>query len=151
MICLYYRVGNIRHTKLKYQQIIDKAIDWQWLFSELTNPTATTERKIKAKPVIKKTTTPNNKATTLSTPEPEFFEDNSTMVTENNNDLLEPDTINIPTEASTNAMDDNEASDANSSIVADLDKLVMMKKQGYLNEAEFNAAKAKILQNLVNN
>lgn len=149
MICLYYRVGNIRHTKLKYQQIIDKAIDWQWLFSELKNPTATTKRKIKAKPVIKKTTTPNNKATTSSTPEPEFFEDNSTMVTQNNNDFIEPSTINIATETSNNAIDDNEASDTsdtNSSLVADLDKLVMMKKQGYLNEVEFNAAKAKILQ-----
>jgi hypothetical protein len=73
------------------------------------------------------------------------------MVTQNNNDFIEPSTINIATETSTNAIDGNEASDTNSALVADLDKLVMLKKQGYLNEAEFNAAKAKILQNLVNN
>lgn len=79
------------------------------------------------------------------------------MVIQNNNDFIEPSTINIATETSTNAINGNEASDTsdtsdtNSALVADLDKLVMLKKQGYLNEAEFNAAKAKILQNLVNN
>ena len=149
MICLYYRVGNIRHTKLKYQQIIDKAIDWQWLFAQFINPTATTKRKIKAKPIVKETVTSNeNKATIVNTPDPEVFEDNSTMASPNNDNFIEQNSDIVPTEISTTSVDATDATEANSSLVADLDKLVMMKKQGYLNEAEFNTAKARILKNL---
>ena len=40
--------------------------------------------------------------------------------------------------------------DVDTRLVAALDKLVMMKKQGYLDESEFNMAKTKILKDLAN-
>lgn len=149
MICLYYRVGNIRHTKLKYQQTIDNTIDWQWLFSQFINPNATTKRKVKAKPTpIKVVASSENKSPAMNISSSDTFEDNSTMVGPNNDELAAQSTDIRSTETSTNSID---ITATKSSLVADLDKLVMMKKQGYLNEAEFNAAKAKILQDLANN
>jgi hypothetical protein len=44
-----------------------------------------------------------------------------------------------------------EASNIDTKLVLALDKLVIMKKQGYLNEREFTIAKTKILKNLANN
>lgn len=149
MICLYYRVGNIRHTKLKYQQTIDNTIDWQWLFSQFINPNATTKRKVKAKPTpIKVVASSENKSPAMNISSSDTFEDNSTMVGPNNDELAAQSTDIRSTETSTNSID---ITATKSSLVADLDKLVMMKKQGYLNESEFNAAKAKILQDLANN
>lgn len=148
MICLYYRMGNIRHTKLKYQQTIDKAIDWQWLFSQFINPAGTTKRELKIKSTPKKVTLPSeNNTITAKTNNHEIFEDNSTMVKQSNNNTTENNKGNTSSVAST---DSAKATGKNNSLVADLDKLVMMKKQGHLNETEFNAAKAKILQDLAN-
>ena len=149
MICLYYRVGNIRHTKLKYQQVIDKAIDWQWLLAQHINPTLTTKRKIKVKPIPEKVVSPSeNKSVSVKAIEREVFEDNSTEVTQDI-DLSIDSLIHSTHEAPSTTKSSIDATEENT-LVADLDKLVMMKKQGYLSETEFNAAKAKILKHVAN-
>jgi hypothetical protein len=50
LFCLYIRIGNIRYTKLTYQQVINKVIDWQWFFAQFICPEVTPKRKIKVKP-----------------------------------------------------------------------------------------------------
>jgi hypothetical protein len=149
MICLYYRVGNIRHTKLKYQQVIDTAIDWQWLFAQYINPTLTTKRKIKVKPIPEKVAPlSENKSAPVKATEREVFEDNSTEATQDI-DLSINSFIDSTHEAPSTTKSSIDATEENT-LVADLDKLVMMKKQGYLSETEFNAAKAKILKQVAN-
>ncbi|MFT6917491.1 MAG: hypothetical protein ACJA2G_000092 [Cognaticolwellia sp.] len=49
LICLYFRVDDTRHTKLKYNKVIDNVIDWQWLFAQHINPDKTPKRTIKVK------------------------------------------------------------------------------------------------------
>ena len=149
MICLYYRVGNIRHTKLKYQQVIDKAIDWQWLLAQHINPTLTTKRKIKVKPIPEKVVSPSeNKSVSVKAIAREVFEDNSTEATQDI-DLSINSLIGSTHEAPSTTKSSIDVTEENT-LVADLDKLVMMKKQGYLSETEFNAAKAKILKHVAN-
>lgn len=149
MICLYYRVGNIRHTKLKYQQVIDKAIDWQWLLAQHINPTLTTKRKIKVKPIPEKVVSPSeHKSVSVKAIEREVFEDNSTEATQDI-DLSINSLIDSTHEAPSTTKSSIDATEENT-LVADLDKLVMMKKQGYLSETEFNAAKAKVLKHVAN-
>lgn len=135
LICLYFRVGNIRHTKLKYNKAIDKAIDWQWLFAQYINPKSTTKRKIKVK--VKQEKPPNRQAQTTKSTQNIIAADANTAAQER-----------LTTNQSQNS-DDN-AGDIDTKLVAALDKLVMMKKQGFLNEHEFNNAKTKILKDLAN-
>ena len=147
LFCLYFRVGNIRHTKLKYQEIINKAIDWQWLFAQYINPDVTTKRKIKVK-LTREIPSPNKikKTTNGPTTRPETLEDNSTPVTQG----LESSHIsNTDNDLLANNTQDGSA-DLDTKLVAALDKLVIMKKQGYLSESEFNIAKTKILKDLIN-
>ena len=147
LFCLYFRVGNIRHTKLKYQEIINKAIDWQWLFAQYINPDVTTKRKIKVK-LTREIPSPNKikKTTNGPTTRPETLEDNSTPVTQS----VESSHIsNTDNDLLANNTQDGSA-DLDTKLVAALDKLVIMKKQGYLSESEFNIAKTKILKDLIN-
>ena len=147
LFCLYFRIGNIRHTKLKYQEVINKVIDWQWLFAQYINPDVTTKRKIKVQ-LAREIPSPSKtkKTTTAPTTRPETLEDNSTPVTQ----ILETSNIsNTDNGLPANSTQDGSA-DIDTKLVAALDKLVIMKKQGYLSESEFNIAKTKILKNLTN-
>tara|TARA_R110000737_G_scaffold15284_3_gene31807 strand:+ start:3849 stop:5963 length:2115 start_codon:yes stop_codon:yes gene_type:complete len=148
LFCLYFRVGNIRHTKLKYQQVINQVIDWHWLFSQYINPNVTIKRKIKVKLKREKTATSVLVPATVSEPlAGDILEDNSTEITS---------TTDIDTDKATSLKNkrqrsDDDSADLDTKLVSALDKLVLMKKQGYLDENEFNIAKTKILRDLTNN
>ena len=140
LICLYFRIGNIRHTKLKYSKVIDKAIDWQWLFAQHINPCSTSKRKIlvktlKAKPVQRQDSNVVPQVSTESKPEESLIELEAIP-----DDALDKQTVN----------DEANNSHIDAKLVAALDKLVALKKQGYLDENEFDTAKAKILKDLTN-
>ena len=139
MFCLYFRVGNIRHTKLKYNTVINKVIDWNWLFSSVINAESTEKRKIRVKQTAEKSASLSNAKTRQAA----IIKPIKSELTDNNSDAL---STGLSAETSNN--DDTTSKDTE--LVAALDKLVEMKKQGYLNESEFNAAKAKILKNLAN-
>lgn len=130
--CLYYRVGNIRHTKLKYSKVLNKVIDWSWLFANKINAENTEQRRIKVEPTVEETTptfvSPTSQQKT-----------NKIEGTDNKNNVEQ---LNEPS-STARANQDTE-------LVLALDKLVEMKKQGYLSESEFNNAKAKILKDLIN-
>ncbi len=141
LFCLYYRVGNMRHTKLKYSKVINKIIDWHWLFSQVVNRENTEKRKIRVKHTTEKNSTVQHstvkQASKVNTHNHQHVDDGNNE-TKTSTKIVLPEPIN----SLTSANQDNE-------LVSALDKLVEMKKQGYLSENEFNTAKAKILKNLV--
>ena len=137
IFCLYFRVGNIRHTKLKYNTVINKVIDWNWLFSSVINAKSTEKRKIRVKQTAEKSVLLSNAKTRQAA----IIKPLKSEFTDNNSDA-----INTDSSAATSNNEDTTNKDTE--LVAALDKLVEMKKQGYLNESEFNAAKAKILKSL---
>lgn len=151
LFCLYFRVGNIRHTKLKYQQVINKVIDWQWLFAQYINPIATTKRKIKVKfkqeapETIEVIPAPSSDQSSN-----DILEDNSTQISQVL-DMPSNNHASNGTPAQNNELNnDEDSADLDTKLVSALDKLVMMKKQGYLTDSEFSIAKTKILKDLAN-
>ncbi|MFT4998048.1 MAG: hypothetical protein ACI8RO_001400, partial [Flavobacteriales bacterium] len=155
LFCLYFRVDNTRHTKIKYNKVIDNVIDWQWLFAQHINPDKITKGIIKVKIPFEKLANsvviPSNPVQKLRA---DIFEDDSTQA-KHSLDI----SIDSPAEdaeddlvVNTNAQNNKaEVSNNDTKLVFAIEKLVMMKKQGYLNEHEFTIAKTKILKNLANN
>ena len=152
LFCLYFRVDNTRHTKLKYNKVIDNVIDWQWLFAQHINPDKTTKRTIKVKIPRKE---PANSVAIPSTSSQklraEIFEDDSIQAKHSLDISLDSSTKGDLVVNTSSKNSEAETSNIDTKLVFALDKLVMMKKQGYLNEHEFTIAKTKILKNLANN
>ena len=143
-LCLYYRVGNIRHTKLKYSNVIDKVIDWHWLFAQYINADNTGKRRVKVKlktEVTNSAAKKTNSSTTILTQKTE--NEQQTEITKSprskNKNIENPKTFEAI---------NNIGANQDTELVFALDKLVEMKKQGYLSEEEFNTAKTKILKDL---
>lgn len=137
--CLYYRIGNVRHTKLKYSKTLEKIIDWNWHFASLINPEASEQRVIEPK-------TPSLDAMSRATQNPptqQVIKNDATKVVnkEAHSDVQ-------PEQPISDKKEQIEPSE-NTEFIAALDKLVTMKKEGFLDEAEFNATKAKLLQSIV--
>ena len=152
LFCLYFRVDDTRHTKLKYNKVIDNVIDWQWLFAQHVNPDKTFKRKIKVQIPRENSANSVAKQSTLAQKlRAKIFEDDSTQVKHSLDISLDSsaeDNLVVNTDSQNS---EAEASNIDTKLVLALDKLVMMKKQGYLNEREFTIAKTKILKNLANN
>ncbi|AZQ85911.1 hypothetical protein EKO29_19065 [Colwellia sp. Arc7-635] len=153
LFCLYYRVGNIRHTKLKYHEVINKALDWQWTFAQNIAPDTIEKRQLKTKqaqPLIKAAiqrkrsddvVTQVNEISLVKVPQ------SSDKAATNNHDFNN----SADNMSGQNPLSENKATTVthdsfDTEFVAALDRLVSMKKQGYLDEREFNIAKAKILK-----
>lgn len=137
--CLYYRIGNVRHTKLKYSKTLEKIIDWNWHFSSLINPDASEQRVVEPKPSSLDKTSDSKQSAPIHQ-----VVKNDVLKTTNkieHSDSQQEQTIlgkNVQPQPS-----------ENTEFIAALDKLVTMKKEGFLDEAEFNATKAKLLQSIV--
>lgn len=135
LICLYYRVGNIRHTKLKYNKVLTKVIDWHWLFASYINPQHSSKRKIRVKSKIAPSVDKKYSAqVTKAVQVPSKTINNSGLSPEIENEAL--------------ASTDHSATSQDTKLVMALDKLVAMKKQGFLSDDEFNIAKTKIINDL---
>lgn len=135
LICLYYRVGNIRHTKLKYNKVLTKVIDWNWLFAGYINPQHSSKRKIRVKSKIAPSVDKKYSAqVTKAVQVPSKTINNSGLSPEIENEAL--------------ASTDHSATSQDTKLVMALDKLVAMKKQGFLSDDEFNIAKTKIINDL---
>lgn len=148
LFCLYFRIGNIRHTKLKYSKVINKVIDWQWFFSQLIHPKTTSERKINSKT---ETINQIDSSTISVTKAPRHSAPLKPSQVAMNSEIPDQDVLTNETTLRDKLYKTNDSTiDADTQLIAALDKLVMMKKQGYLDENEFNMAKTKILKDLAN-
>jgi hypothetical protein len=140
LVCLYFRVGNIRMTKIKYSKVIENVIDWHWLFAQRINASVTKKRKMKVSVAnigdstkSKSAHPPMTKSVTPSHSPKEFSATSQQDSHKNPGDKSVIANANVDTE-----------------LVDALDKLAELRKQGYLDEQEFNTAKAKILKDLLN-
>ena len=143
----------MRHTKLKYSQVLTKSIDWHWLFSQYINPVATSKRKIKFKQdksvtqqELASTEINTDQLTTLDEPLEIELEKGAKNNQKPNTDDIDNDT-SAESELTTTTED---LPNSETQLITALDQLVMMKKQGYLDENEFNMAKTRILNELAN-
>lgn len=142
LFCLYYRVGNVRHTKLKYNKVLKKVIDWHWLFAQYINAENTDKRKIRVKLAAEKTSDIVN---SKSQPPPALKQEKTEQI-----DGHMAAIASTSNKADSLKLNNAESSNQDNELIAALDKLIEMKKQGYLSEDEFNTAKAKILKSLAN-
>jgi len=127
LVCMYLRKGNQRFTKVKFFDILEKVIDWNWFIAKELNPQATEERQVEilttpppAKVIVPKVA----KKKAPASPEPEIE--------------LTSETTKTSSELHDIAVHDTE-------LINSLDKLANLKQQGFLTEEEFSLAKAKIL------
>lgn len=136
VFCLYYRVGNIRHTKLRYSEVLNKVIDWNWLFAAYINAKHTSKRKMRVKHEIIQSASPvNTSQQTKPLPE-QPISHKETLKTEQQQNQYPTSKVDL-------------SANQDAELVMALEKLVEMKKQGFLNDDEFNIAKAKIISDLV--
>ena len=127
IICAYLREGNQRFTKEKYHTVIDQIIEWQWFLSSKINPENTPDRTTKTKKVI----TPKAVMTPLET----------IKTTDKNTIKNSAHTVDNVGPKNANGKVDTKLIDA-------LNKLVLLKEQGYLSEDEFTLAKNNLLEGL---
>ncbi len=130
-VCLYYRQGNQRLTKIKYERVLEQCMDWCWFIAEQLNEAQTGHR-------------------------------NSQQEQQSVNSTITPAIANVPiqnqpiepheTSASDKAITPNPTTiycETDTEIIDALDKLANLKQQGFLNESEFELAKIKLLQDLI--
>jgi hypothetical protein len=132
IVCMYLRTGNQRFTKVKFFDILEKMIDWNWFIAKVLNPQATEERKVEVlttKPPTKVAPKVMKKQI-FTEPEPEI--------------KLKQDTTKRNSELHNIAVHDSE-------MINSLDKLADLKQKGFLTEEEFSLAKAKILVDITRN
>ena len=145
-ICIYLRKGNQRLTSGKYEETCKQLVDWCWLLSQTIFPELTEERIILT-PVVPNTSNikRTNQSTTTKVSSPQNNDNNhdSNNATPDERKNL----ANTSSEKNKITADENlELRDI--SLINSLDKLGKLKQQGLLTEAEFNQAKAKVLNNL---
>ena len=147
-ICLYLRKGDSRMTKKPYSMVIDELVDWSWLLSETINADNTEKRKIKQ--------------SVISQQKQEYVKSKEYCEASVSNYPEKPSTINVADTAMKEAENTNkdnrlelELLDENSVIDTDLvdglEKLVLLKQQGYLTIEEFSKAKETLLNTLYEN
>lgn len=125
-LCLYLREGNQRLTKMRFEQVQEHLLSWNWLFSHQIAAEATEKRVVRSKairtaPKVQRTNKPT-KSTTAPAQEP--VQQAST-------------TPQVSTQASVQNNDE--------ALIQALNKLLELKTQGFLTEEEFANSKAKII------
>ncbi len=131
LICSYLREGNQRLTKEKYHTVIEQVIDWQWYVSSKINPNHIPDRIVRTK-------VPTELKQKLKVKGPTLKTDIKSKVKEKTSP-----TFNKASQSSPNGKIDTKLLDA-------LNKLVLLKEQGYLTEDEFTLAKNNLLESLNN-
>ncbi|MFT6988264.1 MAG: hypothetical protein ACJASL_000226 [Paraglaciecola sp.] len=126
-VCLYLRKGNNRLTNTTYHQVIDILIDLCWVISKHINAKATETRLI---PSVAHFSAPIRQ-TAKPQPRKDVNIKRSINTIENSKTTI-PKPVCHPTQQT--------------EVVDGLDKLVKLHQQGYLSDAEFSLAKAKLLK-----
>jgi hypothetical protein len=157
VVCLYMRKGSDRVTKKAYSAVIDDLIDWCWLIATTLNPGDTGMRKKKS--AISHTQRKNivgQKSHTASLHEQAASNrlsvykniqarDPSGDDVKSTNDSSEPVPLNKNI-ATVDMVQQNKVVDT--VLVNALEKLVELRKQGFLTQEEFTEAKKNVLGSL---
>ena len=133
-VSLYLRKGNSRVTSSKYNEVIGVLIDLCWIISKHINPTGTEARLVTKRPAI--------------TPSFATIPKQSTKAKAGKSEHQTSPEPALPELAKSNPPEQGEPQ---SEVIDALDKLVNLHQKGYLSDQEFNAAKSKVLQNLLGN
>lgn len=155
-ICLYYREGNQRLTKIKYQVALEQCFDWCWFIANYLNPEHSVRQKVNTQPVAKAQDKPR---ATLST-NPSSRCSKSKVAALNCTDKSKDENETLAQSADEKKAFEHKKDNENSRNISDnvhsdtaiidaLDKLVKLKQQGFIDEQEFDLAKAKLLHNLI--
>ena len=163
-VCLYMRKGSNRLTKKSYVMVINELIDWCWFFGEKLNAEGTDKREVKAIVLPKDNadveSNKHNKAPlhiqAAALRSVIHKTDNADQPIEN--DGLSPSLSVVNgnkhlTELSSEKnrkqhSQDHQNNTIDTELVNALEKLVNLKKQGFLTMDEFSKAKEKLLKNL---
>jgi hypothetical protein len=157
VVCIYMRKGSNRVTKKAYSAVIDDLIDWCWLIATILNPDDTGIRKKKSViPHRQKKNIVDQKSHTaslheqtasnrLSTYKNKQAHDISDDDVKENSDTPEPVALNNSIET-VGKVQQNKVVD--SVLVNALEKLVELRKQGFLTQEEFTEAKKNVLGSL---
>lgn len=171
-ICPYYRKGNQRLTRTKYNVVIEQIMYWQWFISSIIHghdrPLKPTEEKLTA--VIKDEAKGHlhyknpddeediealevSKAETITKDDFQLEMTHKATAREQQNTDTQAD-IHTGSDSINNPVDEigkRMAVEVDTRIIEAIDKLVSLKQKGHLTEQEFELAKAKLLQDLVSN
>jgi len=145
-ICLYFRKGDQRYTRTKYDDVIAQLVEWSWLVALAITPEQTTARIVKTPRHIQSNQKKQQKTTVSTQVTPSQVDNIKKQSASAKHVNNEEKSINSQVTAA-----ENNKSAQDIELINTLDKLTKLKQQGYLSDVEFSVAKAKILQNLVNN
>jgi hypothetical protein len=136
LICSYLREGNQRLTRENYHVVIESLLDWQWALSSHLHGDNTPERAPKL--ITKK---PRGLKKVVSTTQAIEQATKVQPASENAEEKLNaPEVVESSYES-----DDEEEISSTDNLVDSLNKLVDLKKRGYLTEEEFLIAKSNVL------
>ncbi|GLX78220.1 hypothetical protein tinsulaeT_15600 [Thalassotalea insulae] len=160
-VCNYFRKGNQRLTKAKFEQATEQLIDWCWKISSVMNPQHTEARKIPVQAEVTLANTDSKIKEKLETKESilkptvsQEAQQPSKAIDVNTTAQLAQTTegINKTKENTSNAAQTDldpqqklQQELTSLSIVEALEKLAQLKQQSLLTEQEFEQAKSKIL------
>jgi hypothetical protein len=155
-VCLYMRKGSDRVTKKTYSVVIDDLIDWCWLIAEKINAQGTKDRK--KKPVI--SSEPEIDSVMKKYNQTSLYNQHAAIrptkheplkPLQNSEDDLPQENTEAVVEAEKKAevVDQrNPNNTINTELVYALEKLVDLKKQGFLTLEEFTKAKENLISSL---
>lgn len=155
-ICVYMRKGNNRMTKKPYTNVINELMDWCWFIGEQLNKDEAEERKLTIVQPVKAEVIPENSHKPLhnqaakvrqvvnavgSTSQPIIMNESSSA-----ENIVRPQLTEQADKESETAQKNHKI---DTELVNALDKLVSLKKQGFLTMDEFLKAKEELLKNLL--
>ena len=164
-VCLYMREGSNRITKKSYSKVINELIDWCWYIGEKLNTEDTDKRSVKSKVLLKEepivqpikeikvplhsqAETIRPLTSEMDNTSPSMTNDELSIrpviVNENNQPIETVNDKNSEVKRQT-----NQDNTINTELVDALEKLVSLKKQGFLTMEEFSKAKETLLKSLL--
>jgi len=153
-VCLYMRKGSARVTKKTYSAVIEDLIDWCWLIALSLNPDDTGIRKQKSPVSTKQIKSTVEKKSHLASLHEQAA--SNRLSTYQTRSVPEVPTDNVESRYKPSVLDnDKRATDnpqqdrvVDSVLVNALEKLVELRKQGFLTQEEFTEAKKNVLGSL---
>lgn len=156
LICAYVRKGDNRITREKFTDVIERLMDWHWLFSSAIAPEQTEQRQSKVAnqhehvaPISGLFQPKNNTVKQV-----ELAKSSTSNITTDSNQSCPTEDLPAQTDKGNVKVDHSDESSArvkaDSDLVTALEKLAQLKQQGMLTEQEYQSAKEKILEDLLN-
>jgi hypothetical protein len=161
-VCLYIRKDSDRITKKSYVKVIDELMDWCWFIGEVINADETDKRKslvllkknTESKLINNDTTLLHNQASAIRVVNHKQNSTSQLLVPDKTSPTL--DFVNENKYSAELASDKSNAVDnqihpknrVDTELVNALERLVNLKKEGFLTIDEFSKAKERVLKDL---